>query len=243
DDRDPDGDGPCVGQLDTPSSAAKRLDFDITLNASFFAAPTAKDVMGRKIRYFVGNCTFPEGWHFSAGKPISKPARNAMRATIVVHADGKISIAEDLRELPADTRYAVSGNATVLKAGVPVSSAPLAIRHPRSSVGISADGRTLVMVAIDGRQATAEESPYRRIHSRGATLQEVGELMRSLGASDAINLDGGGSTSMVIKDPHTGVFTVANQPSDSSTLGIPVAIERPVADVIGVRVDARAERP
>lgn len=237
DDRDPDGDGPCVGMLDTTSSAAKRLDFDITMNASFFAAPTAKEAAGKKIRYFVGNCTYPEGWHFSAGKLISKPAKNAMRSTIVVHDTGKISIEDDLRELPADTRFAVSGNATVLKNGMAIAAASPPVRHPRSSVGISADGRTLLMVAVDGRQSTVEESPYKRVHSRGMTMNELGELMRSLGANDAINLDGGGSTSLVLKDPHTGVFTIANQPSDFSTLGIPVAIERPVADVIGIRVE------
>jgi hypothetical protein len=237
DDRDPDGDGPCVGMLDTASSAAKRHDFDVTMNASFFAAPTAKEALGRKIRYFVGNCTFPEGWHFSGGRLVSKPIKESLRATIIVHASGKISIENNLHELPADTRYAVSGSATVLKGGIPIVSTATALRHPRSAVGLSADGATLLMLAVDGRQATLEESPYGRIHSRGATLQELGELMRGFGAREAINLDGGGSTSIVLKDPHTGVFTVANQPSDGSTLGIPVAIERPVADVIGIKVE------
>lgn len=236
DDRDPDGDGPCVGVLDTTSSAAKRHDFDVTLNASFFAAPVAKEARGRKIHYFVGNCTYPEGWHFSGGKLVSKPVKDTLRATMVVHASGKISLHDNLQTLPADTRHAVSGSATVLQAGVPIASAAGTVRHPRSAVGLTAAGTTLLMLAVDGRQATAEESPYRRIHSRGATLQELGELMRGFGASDAINLDGGGSTSIVLKDPHTGVFTVANQPSDGSTLGIPVAIERPVADVIGIMV-------
>ena len=55
DDRDPDGEGPCVGQLDTPSVAARKHDFVITLNASFFGAPIAKDIMGKRVRYFVGN--------------------------------------------------------------------------------------------------------------------------------------------------------------------------------------------
>ena len=240
DDRDPDGNGPCVGVLDTTSSAAKRHDFDVTLNASFFAAPTSKEVLGRKIRYFVGNCTFPEGWHFSGGKLVSKPAKDGLRSTIIVHASGKISIGDDVRELPADTRYAVSGSATVLRAGVPIVSAAVAARHPRSAVGLSADGSTLVMLAVDGRQATAAESPYGRAHSRGATLQELGELMRGFGAADAINLDGGGSTAMVLKDPYTGVFSIANQPSDASTLKLPVAIERPVADVIGITINRGA---
>ena len=55
------------------------------------------------------------------------------------------------------------------------------------------------------------------------------------GASNAINLDGGGSTALVIKDPGTGAFAIANQPSDASTLKLPLRFERPVVDVIGVR--------
>ena len=74
DDTDPDGDGPCTGQLDMTSAAARKRDYAITINASFFAAPKQLDVMGRKVRYFVGNCAWPEGWHVFKGKLISKPA-------------------------------------------------------------------------------------------------------------------------------------------------------------------------
>ena len=42
DDRDPDGAGPCVGQLDTTSNAARKNDFAITINASFFLAPNTR---------------------------------------------------------------------------------------------------------------------------------------------------------------------------------------------------------
>lgn len=241
--RDPDGDGPCVGLLDTTSNAARRHDFAVTMNASFFEAPTAKDVMGRKIRYYSGNCTFPAGWHYSAGKLVTKPTKEVLRATLVVHAGGRISIAGDVRELPADTRYAVSGNAILLVNGQPVTHARDTVRHPRSAAGLSADGKTLILFALDGRQATAEESVYGRAHSRGATLAELAEMMLGFGAANALNLDGGGSTSLVVKDPHTGVFSIANQPSDGSTLKIPVAIERPVADVLGIRVAPRASLP
>ena len=56
DDRDPDGDGPCVGQLETTSQVARKHDFDITLNASFFAVSGVREMAGQKIQYFVGNC-------------------------------------------------------------------------------------------------------------------------------------------------------------------------------------------
>jgi exopolysaccharide biosynthesis protein len=226
DDRDPDGAGPCVGQLDTTSNAARKNDFALTLNASFFAAPNTRTLQGKTIHYFVGNCAIPEGWHFSAGKLLTQPVKETLRAVFIVHDDGKISFREHARELPANTRYAVSGSAIVLRAGDVIARPKETARHPRSAVGLSADGRTLLIVAVDGRQD----------HSRGVTLEELGQLMQTLGANHALNLDGGGSTALVVKDPGTGVFAIANQPSDSSN-GVPtVRIERPVADVIGISI-------
>jgi hypothetical protein len=76
-------------------------------------------------------------------------------------------------------------------------------RHPRTGLGITADGRVL-MVTVDGR----------RTASAGVTLAEMGQLMRSLGAVHAFNLDGGGSTVMARHKDATGRFEVANRPSD-----------------------------
>ncbi len=56
-------------------------------------------------------------------------------------------------------------------------------RHPRTALGIA--GNSLILVAVDGRQPG---------YSTGMTLYELAELLRSLGASEALNLDGGGST-------------------------------------------------
>ena len=228
DDRDPDGDGPCVGQLETTSQVARKHDFDITINASFFEAPTTREIAGQKIHYFVGNCGWPQGWHFSNGKLLAQPKGGRMRATMVVHRNGTISLTDALDTLPADTQFAVSGNAMMLKEGKPTPPAMDTVRHPRSAVGLSADSRTLYLLAIDGRQDT---------HSRGVTLAELATILVGFGAYNAINLDGGGSTSLVIKDPGSGGFAIANQPSDLSTLKLPLRVERPVMDVVGIRVE------
>jgi hypothetical protein len=76
-------------------------------------------------------------------------------------------------------------------------------RHPRTGLGVTASG-TVLMVTVDGR----------RTASRGVTLAEMGQLLRSLGARDAFNLDGGGSTVMARHNVGSGSFVVANQPSD-----------------------------
>jgi exopolysaccharide biosynthesis protein len=71
-------------------------------------------------------------------------------------------------------------------------------RHPRSAVGVSRDGATLLLVTVDGRQEK----------SVGMTLVELAGLMRQLGAWQAMNFDGGGSTTMVVGG------AVVNVPSD-----------------------------
>jgi hypothetical protein len=76
-------------------------------------------------------------------------------------------------------------------------------RHPRTGLGVTADGRVL-MVTVDGR----------RTASKGVTLAEMGQLMKSLGAVHAFNLDGGGSTVMARHMVKSGTFQVANRPSD-----------------------------
>lgn len=80
-------------------------------------------------------------------------------------------------------------------------------RHPRTAAGIASGGRRLLLVTVDGRQ-----KPY----SDGMTLRELANLMLALGARDAINLDGGGSTAMVLKSPVTRGLAVVNRPSDAN---------------------------
>ena len=75
---------------------------------------------------------------------------------------------------------------------------------PRTSVGITATGR-VVLMCIDGRQA-----PF----SSGASLQDVGYIMKEAGCVVAINLDGGGSTTFVARQPGSDDLTIMNRPSD-----------------------------
>ncbi|MEO7086205.1 MAG: phosphodiester glycosidase family protein [Gemmatimonadaceae bacterium] len=74
------------------------------------------------------------------------------------------------------------------------------VRHPRTAVGFSRDSSTLLILTVDGRSES----------SGGMTLTELSDMMRQLGAWQAMNFDGGGSTTMVID----GV--VMNKPSDAA---------------------------
>ncbi|UAL53444.1 phosphodiester glycosidase family protein [Metabacillus dongyingensis] len=82
-------------------------------------------------------------------------------------------------------------------------------RHPRTVAGIKADG-TILLVTIDGRKPG---------YSVGANFKESAQLLKSLGAVNALNLDGGGSTTMTVNQK------LAGTPSDA-------AGERPIGDGI-----------
>ncbi len=76
-------------------------------------------------------------------------------------------------------------------------------RAPRTAIGVKADG-TIVMMVIDGRQS--KNNMY------GADSREMASIMKYYGCVDAYNLDGGGSSTMVIRDGDR--FVVTNSPSD-----------------------------
>ena len=76
----------------------------------------------------------------------------------------------------------------------------VASRQPRTLAGVRADGR-LLLVTVDGRRPG---------WSAGVTLPEAARVMRSLGARDALNLDGGGSSAMVVRGE------LVSRPSDRS---------------------------
>ena len=91
--------------------------------------------------------------------------------------------------------------------------------HPRTAVGVSMDGRQVFLMVVDGRQKGISE---------GITLVELAGWMKRLGSWDAINLDGGGSSTLVLKQPD-GSPRVVNS--------IPGGIQRSVANHLGIHAN------
>jgi hypothetical protein len=118
---------------------------------------------------------------------------------------------------------AVSGFSIVLRNGTNIGDGKSV--HPRSAVGISKDGRYLYLVAIDGRQPG---------YSEGATLYETAEWLKQFGAYNGLNLDGGGSTTLVRSDNHNGVI-VLNRPIHLNKPGN----QRIVGNNLGIIVDTQ----
>ena len=107
------------------------------------------------------------------------------------------------------------GALPLVRGGAPWAGLQDTERAPRTAVGLSADGRTLALIAVDGRAQA----------SVGATLAQLGRLVVELGYPQALALDGGGSTQMV-RHPAGGALAVVNTPSDRPL--------RAVRDSVGV---------
>lgn len=95
--------------------------------------------------------------------------------------------------------------------------------HPRTAIGLNKNGRWLYILVVDGRQ------PF---YSKGATFQELAEILKDFGAFNAMALDGGGSSTMVIEGEN-GEPVILNSPIDSYIPGN----ERPVANHFGILLE------
>ncbi|AYY12380.1 phosphodiester glycosidase family protein [Actinobacteria bacterium YIM 96077] len=108
------------------------------------------------------------------------------------------------------------GGTPILRDGEPLAGLQEGVRAPRTSAGASADGSTVYLVTVDGRQED----------SAGISIQDMAELMVDFGADAGVNLDGGGSTTMVARERHADSVSVVNSPSGGQ--------ERPVPNGVGV---------
>lgn len=154
--------------------------------------------------------------------------RDSLRA--MVKRGGQIRITTGLNPDHGNLRTVVGGWPRIVRNGRSVAEWAdveegtfprfSAIRHPRTGAGISRDGNTLYLLTVDGRRES----------DGGMSLIELAHFMIGLGAHDAMNFDGGGSTTMVIEGQ------VVNRPSDTTG-------ERPVGSAMLVIVgDTAAKR-
>ncbi len=159
--------------------------------------------------------------------PSDKLNYDARVVGIVCIDDGvKVAIL-DGQVCPVGVEDALSAGPRLLKDGKPTISdvkAPPAAGDrtpgaPRTAIGVSKDGRFVWLVVVDGRQAGVSE---------GASIEELKTLFLSLGAYDALNLDGGGSSTMVVAGPQGP--RVLSSPIHT---GVP-GRERPSANHLGV---------
>ena len=115
--------------------------------------------------------------------------------------------------LEGTPRMAITGNKFLVRDGV-IEVVDDREMHPRTAIGIDRDTKTLLFLVVDGRQG----------FSRGNTMVELANRMVSLGADEALNLDGGGSSTIMARG-RGGKLKVINSPSDGSPRAVANGLE------------------
>ena len=199
----------------------QRITDDLVLFNRNYAGSTRTNEHGREVRVSKGRAT-----EVSAkgnmrldrdSLVLSGHGANADALARVRRGD-RVAIAQTLGSRLADeARLVVGGGPMLVERGVVnVRSREESIapdiaygRAPRTGIGIKADGTVLLMV-VDGRSR----------YSAGMSLNEFARYLKRFGAVSAVNLDGGGSSEMVLDGK------IMNRPSDGS--------ERPVSIGLGI---------
>ncbi len=120
----------------------------------------------------------------SNGKKVSAAGQ---RPALVIDKTNRAWIADPGGDMKGAWN-AVGGFSVILRGGELTHRGDQKL-HPRTAAGVSKDGRWLYWLAVDGRQLA---------WSGGVTTDELGRWLKHLGAWDGINLDGGGTTTLVI---------------------------------------------
>jgi uncharacterized protein (TIGR03382 family) len=193
----------------TPSEFATLVGAQLAINGDFFAAA---DFAPRGLAVGAG-----APWSQTADTPASgviQLDRGIDRARISIIAP---EVPVDPAELPPENEGVVSGRPLLVRAGVvqpPQCSDPETLactRAPRTAVGLSADGNTLLLAVVDGWQAGSD----------GLTANELAGFLAAQGARNAIGLDVGSSSALVLDG------ALVSSPSDG--------VERAVANHIAIK--------
>lgn len=127
--------------------------------------------------------------------------------------------------VPPKGAHVIEGRRFLIRRGVRVS---VPETKPNARTVLALSGREMLWLVVDGKVPGLAE---------GLSYRELGQLLLNLGVEEAVELDGGGSSTMVLRDNH-GAAKVANLPAHTR---VPYR-ERPVATHLGLRWDASAAR-
>ncbi len=183
----------------------------LAVNASFFAYDTAHPHPYCWNRGLVSSMGTPYSpWQSSDSGDENRPwpVFNISAANVASILDRTSNLSSPYATEPATSLYnAVSGSERIVLNGInnagKVSYGQPTTLHPRTAIGYTADQRMFILI-VDGRVST---------HSLGMTSLEVADFMISLGVTNAVNWDGGGSTTLVFAEP---TMHVVNNPSGGS---------------------------
>jgi hypothetical protein len=149
-----------------------------------------------QLRIGQGSTSIPKEKVILSGHGKAAAFINSFQAGDLVELELKVGI-KSLPALAPGLLELIGGDRAMLKDGV-VQENNWPELHPRTAIGFSSDKSKIIMAVVDGRTD----------FSRGVSTKQLADIMKLSGASDAINLDGGGSSVMVVRNQ------IRNTPSD-----------------------------
>lgn len=173
-------------------------------------------INGDGFQYLDQNTYDPQKYCPNGGEPVMVNGYAASRGTaysqkvsdrpiMYINKSNEVTF----NEMKGTIFNAISGDRMLVDKGKVVSSLESQSVEPRSAVGTNQNGRWLFLVVIDGRQPG---------YSEGATFPELAEFLTTLGVYTGVNLDGGGSSTLVIEGVLGGPF-VLNSPIEGNIPG------------------------
>jgi len=219
---DPDGAGPWQTTLMRPTKIAEREGMVLVVNGDFFRARGVKDAEGTNAAFRSEIWGAVTGPAVSAGKVWSTSPNP--RPCLAVDQSGRASIYK-LGRPGTNLLEVVSGNTVLVESGIALPQTNQ-LRHPRTAVGLDAKRERLVLLVVDGRKPGI---------AIGMTYAELAAEMIRMGCQDALNLDGGGSSVMAVRESGADKFRILNEPTDGR--------ERAVANVLGVMLSTPLRSP
>ena len=179
------------------------------------------------VQLFEGKQAYIAGLSVTNGREISPPSKKY--AAIVFESNNRariLSASQAALWKPGPLDHGCGGFSLLLQNSV-ITSAEFenvfdSGKAPRTAAGTNESGRYLYLMVIDGKK---------RGYSVGATFYETAQWIASFGATDALMLDGGGSSTLALRNEN-GKVKLINTPVQGA---IPW-IERPVANHIGIRL-------
>lgn len=191
-----------------PRQADELIAFTPEFHRTTLTSPDGIEVIVRNRRVFAvrdgqGSQPIPTDGFVLSATGTARLALTKLRQGMKVEINSQIKAIPSLSFAPE----AILGGGPILLTNGKVQTNPdgfnplsfVNARHPRTAIGTRKDG-TLVLVTVDGRQ------PKKSV---GMTIPELAMLMLELGCEEAMNLDGGGSTTMVIRNKVVNSFSDA----------------------------------
>ena len=171
----------------------------------------------------------PLDYYPHSGDPVTPNGLAASKGQVYAQGNGRLPVLylsnknQAQFNSPTGRIYnALSGTHMLVERGKPASFKDIEqdTAEPRSAIGIDKRGRRLILIVVDGRQPG---------YSEGMTLAEMAQLMMEFGAYNAMNLDGGGSSTLVMQGQNGGA-QVLNSPIHTQIPGR----ERPIGNHLGI---------